>query len=109
MLSKRGIASIVPARCGCPEKDREFLVTSLLGCDGLVLIHGTNPEWLVRQWDQFRKVKPRRTSAPVGCRTVRGPAAGQAHSSPAALPGAHFIDCRTGLSEEQFDRFVSCL
>jgi len=108
MLSKRGIASIVPARCGSPEKDREFLVTSLLGCDGLVLIHGTNPEWLVRQWDQFRKVKPRRTSALKAVGLCEGPPPTK-HICELVLPGAHFIDCRTGLSEEQFDRFVSCL
>ena len=63
LLCKKGVASILPARCCSPEKVREALVESLIDCDALVMVHGDNPDWLVRQWEQFRKVKPKRSTS----------------------------------------------
>ena|SRR5271157_164105 len=108
LLCAKGVASILPARRCNPEKVREALVESLIGCDALVMVHGDNPEWLVRQWEQFRKVKPKR-SAPLKamCLCVSPPP--DREPCNLMVPGAHLIDCRSGVQEHLFDGLLNSL
>lgn len=108
LLCAKGVASILPARRCNPEKVREALVESLIGCDALVMVHGDNPEWLVRQWEQFRKVKPKR-SAPLKamCLCVSPPP--DREPCNLMVPGAHLIDCRSGVQEDLFDGLLNSL
>ena len=99
--------SIVPARCCSPEKVREALVQSLINCDAMVMVHGDNPEWLVTQWDQFRKVQPKRSTSLKAVGLCVSPPPGRESSAILMVPGAHLIDCRSGVQEELFEGFLS--
>jgi TIR domain len=106
VLCKKGVATILPARCCSPEKVREVLVESLIDCDALVMVHGDNPDWLVRQWDQFRKVKPKRSTSLKAVGLCASPPPGR-EACNLMVPGAHLIDCRLGVQEELFEGFLS--
>ena len=90
---------------------RKSLKTRMLECDGMLLVHGTNPEWPVLQWAQFRKVKAER-EAPicvVGLCDLPPPEKPNAAPDVLDLPSAHAIDCRDGLAADKFATFLRAL
>jgi hypothetical protein len=108
VLCNKGVTSLLPARRGAPERVREALVRSLVGCDALMMVHGDNPDWLVSQWDQFRKVKPKRTSSLKSVCLCDGPPPNREPCN-LVVPGAYQVDCRAGIREELFEGFLSSL
>jgi hypothetical protein len=108
LLCEKGVASILPARRGGPEKVRKALVESLIDCDALVMVHGDNPEWLVRQWEQFRKVHRKRSTSLKAVGLCVSPPPDREPCN-LMVPGAHVIDCRSGVKADVFDSFLSAL
>jgi hypothetical protein len=106
-----GIGTALPVRGATPEKMRKSLKTRMLECDGMLLVHGTNPDWPVLQWAQFRKVKAER-EAPIraiGLCDLPPPEKPNAAADVLHLPAAHVIDCRDGLAAEKFATFLRAL
>ena len=100
-----------PVRGATPEAMRTALKTRMLACDGIVLVHGNNPDWPVLQWDQFRKVKAER-EAPiqaVGLCDLPPPEKPMKADDVLDLPLAHVIDCRDGLTLDKFATFLRAL
>ena len=83
----------------------------MLACDGMVLVHGNNPDWPVLQWTHFRKVKAER-EAPiraVGICDLPPPDKPMKAADVLHIPSAHVIDCRDGLAAEKFATFLGAL
>ncbi len=76
----------------------------MLACDGMVLVHGTNPDWPVLQWTQFRKLKAEREApnCAIGLCDLPPPEKAMKVTDVLQLPSAHVIDCRDGLIPDKF-------
>ena len=105
LLLRRGVGYVLPNRSRRPAEARKALDTYLLNCDGLVLVHGTNPDWVFEQVIRFRKVKAKRESPikVVGICDGPPPEKEECHFG---LPGLRVINCRHGLDEEELNRFA---
>ncbi len=106
-----GIGTLPPVRGATPEAIRTALTTRMLACDGMVLVHGNNPDWPVLQWTHFRKVKAER-EAPIraiGLCDLPPPEKPMKADDVLHLPLAHVIDCRHGLAADKFATFLRAL
>jgi hypothetical protein len=106
-----GIGALPPVRGATPESIRTALKTRMLACDGMVLVHGTNPDWPVLQWTHFRKIKAER-EAPIraiGLCDLPPPEKPMKAADVLHLPSAHVIDCRDGLAPDKFVAFLRAL
>jgi hypothetical protein len=108
ILFQQGIAYVLPERGDAPSKVRDALEQYLVDCDALMLFHGTNPAWVVRQWDLLRKLKPRRKSPLRIIGLCDGPPPEKGDCT-FEFPGFQVIDCRRGLSDEAFRSFITSL
>jgi len=106
-----GIGTLPPVRGATPEAIRTALTTRMLACDGMVLVHGNNPDWPVLQWTHFRKVKAEREAAirAVGLCDLPPPEKPMKADDVLHLPLAHVIDCRDGLTPDKFATFLRAL
>jgi hypothetical protein len=110
-LEMQGIGALPPVRGTVPEATRAALKTRMLACDGMVLVHGNNPDWPVLQWAHFRKVKAER-EAPlraIGLCDLPPPEKPMKAGDVLQLPSAHVIDCRDGLAADKFTTFLKAL
>jgi hypothetical protein len=113
-LSAHGLVAFppVPIRGG-PESIRNALRTRMLNCDGMVLVHGANPDWPVLQWTQFRKVKAERESQIRAIAICDLPPPDRPMTADDVLnlpsPLGHVINCREGLAAEKFATFLKAL
>jgi hypothetical protein len=105
LLLGRGVGYVLPNRSRRPAEARKELDKRLLDCDGLVFVHGTNPDWVLAQVDRLLKVKPRRKSPikAVGIYDGPPPEKEECHFG---LPGLRVINCRHGLDEEELNKFA---
>ena len=107
----QGVGALPPVRGASPEEMRKTLRTKMLKCDGMILVHGNNPDWPVDQWTHFRKVKAER-EAPiraVGLCDLPPPERTVIATDVIQIPSAHVIDCREGLAVEKFATFLRSL
>jgi TIR domain len=111
VFEAHGIGALPPVRGTTPEAVRTALTTRMLACDGMVLVHGTNPDWPILQWTHFRKVKGEREvpiraialcDLPPPDRQIK--AADVLH-----VPSAHVIDCCAGVAPDKFATFLRAL
>ena len=70
-----GIGTMLPVRGAAPEAIRTVLKTRMLACDGMVLVHGNNPDWPVLQWDPFSQGQGGARGPDPRDRPLRPPAA----------------------------------
>jgi hypothetical protein len=105
LLFRHGIGYVLPNRSRRPAEARKALEANLLNCDGLVLVHGTNPDWVFEQVIRFRKIKSRRESPIKAIGICDGPPP-EKEECHFALPGLRIINCRDGLDEEEFNKFA---
>ena len=110
-FAAHGVGSLPPVRGIKPEAIRTALKTRMLACDGMILVHGTNPDWPILQWTQFRKVKAERESPIRAVGLCDLPPSDKPMSAADVLhiPSAHIIDCRDGLIPEKFATFLRAL
>jgi hypothetical protein len=101
-----GIGYVLPNRSRRPADARKALEEYLLNCDGLVLVHGTNPDWVLEQVIRFRKIKPRRESPIKAIGICDGPPPDKEERH-FGVPGLRVIDCRHGLDEDGLNQFAS--
>jgi hypothetical protein len=105
-----GIATMLPVQGATPEATRKALKTLMLACDGMVLVHGNNPDWPVHQWTHFRKVKAEREDPIRAIGLCDLPPPQKATTVDFLhLPSAHVIDCRDGLAADKFASFLRAL
>ena len=110
-FAARGVGALPPVRGTTSEAIRSALKTRMLACDGMILVNGSNPDWPVLQWTNFRKVKAER-EAPirvVGICDLPPPDKPMKAADVLNIPLAHVIDCRDGLIEEKFAAFLGAL
>ena len=105
LLFRHGIGYVLPNRSRRPAEARKALDEHLLNCDGLVLVHGTNPDWVFEQVIHFRKIKPRRESPIKAIGICDGPPP-EKEECHFGLPGLRVINCRHGLDEEELNKFA---
>jgi hypothetical protein len=107
----RGIGALGPVRGATPEEIRTALRTRMLACDGMVLVHGNNPDWPILQWTQFRKLKAEREAVhcAIGLCDLPPPEKPMKVTDVLQLPSAHVIDCRDGLIPDKFATFLRSL
>ncbi len=105
LLFRRGVGYVLPNRSRRPAEARKALDAYLLNCDGLVLVHGTNPDWVFEQVIRFRKVESRRESPIKAIGICDGPPP-EKEECHFGLPGLRVIDCRHGLDEEELNKFA---
>ncbi len=105
LLLGRGIGYVLPNRSRRPAEVRKALDAYLLNCDGLVLVHGTNPDWVFEQVIRFRKIKARRESPIKAIGICDGPPP-EKEECHFGLPGLRVINCRKGLDEEELNKFA---
>ena len=105
LLFRRGIGYVLPNRSRRPAEARKALDSYLLNCDGLMLVHGTNTEWVFEQVIRFRKIKPRRESPIKAMGLCDGPPS-KKDECHFGLPGLRVIDCRDGLDESALNQFA---
>ncbi len=105
-LFRRGVGYVLPNRSRQPAEARKALEKYLLNCDGLVLVHGTNPDWVLEQVMRFRKIKPRRESPIKAIGLCDGPPPDKQELH-FGLPDLRVIDCRHGLDEEELNQFAN--
>jgi hypothetical protein len=105
LLFRRGVGYVLPNRSRRPAEARKALDANLLSCDGLVLVHGTNPDWVFEQLMRFRKVKPRRESPIKAIGICDGPPP-EKEECHFGLPGLRVINCRHGLDEVELNKFA---
>ena len=105
LLFRHGIGYVLPNRSRRPAEARKVLEEYLLNCDGLVLVHGSNPDWVFEQVIRFRKIKPRRESPIKAIGICDGPPP-EKEKCHFELPGLRFIDCRHGLDEAELHKFA---
>jgi hypothetical protein len=108
LLVRRGITYVLPERSRPPAKARKALDDYLLDCDGLVLVHGTNPEWVSQQVIRFHKIKPKRKSPIKAVGLCDGPPP-EKEECHFGLPGLRVINCRNGLDENALNEFADQL
>jgi hypothetical protein len=108
VLFRRGIGYVLPNRSRRPAEVRKSLDTYLLNCDGLVLVHGTNPDWVFEQVIRFRKVRPRRESSIKAIGICDGPPP-EKEECHFGFPGLRVINCRHGLDEGELNKFADSL
>jgi hypothetical protein len=106
VLFHHGIGYVLPNQSCRPADARKALDGYLRNCDALVLVHGTNADWVFEQLMRFRKVKPRRESPIKAIGICDGPPP-EKEECHFAFPGVMFIDCRHGLHEEELNKFVN--
>jgi hypothetical protein len=106
-----GIGTLPPVRGTSPEIIRTALKTRMLSCDGMVLVHGTNPDWPVLQWNHFRKIKAEREVAirAVGLCDLPPPDKPMKAADVLQIPSVLVIDCCDGLAAEKFATFLKHL
>jgi hypothetical protein len=104
LLVRRGIVYVLPDRNRQPAKARKALDEYLLDCDGLMLVHGTNPEWISQQVVRFHKIKPRRKSPIKAVGLCDGPPP-EKEECRFGLPNLRVINCRNGLDEGALNQF----
>jgi hypothetical protein len=111
IFETHGIGALPPARGTTPEAIRTAMRTRMLACDGMVLVHGNNPDWPILQWTQFRKLKAEREApnCAIGLCDLPPPEKAMKVTDVLQLPSAHVIDCRDGLLPEKFARFLEAL
>jgi hypothetical protein len=111
LFASHGVGALPPVRGSAPDTIRAALKTRMLACDGMILVHGTNPDWPVLQWTQFRKVKAERDSPirAVGICDLPPPDRSISAADVLHIPSAYVIDCRDGLAEEKFAAFLKAL
>ena len=97
LLFRRGVGYVLPNRSRRPAEARKALDEYLLNCDGLVLVHGTNPDWVLEQVIRFRKIKPKARIPHQGHWHLRR-AATREGGAPLRAPGpeGHQLPLRTG-------------
>jgi hypothetical protein len=105
LLFRHGIGYVLPNRSRRPAEARKALDGYLLNCDGLVLVHGTNPDWVFEQVIRFRKIKPRRETPIMAIGICDGPPP-EKEECHFGLPGLRVINCRHGLDEEELNKFA---
>jgi TIR domain len=105
LLFRCGIGYVIPKRSRRPAEARKALEEYLLNCDGLVLVHGTNPDWVLEQVIRFRKIKPRRKFPIKAIGICDGPPP-EKEECHFGLPGLRVIDCRHGLDEDGLNQFA---
>jgi hypothetical protein len=105
LLFRRGIGYVLPKRSRQPAEVRKALDKCLLDCDGLVLVHGTNPDWVFEQVIRFRKIEPRRESRIKAMRLCDGPPP-EKEECHFGLPRLRVINCRNGLDEDALNQFA---
>jgi hypothetical protein len=105
LLFRHGIGYVLPNRSRRPAEARKALEEYLLNCDGLVLVHGSNPDWVFEQVIRFRKIKMRRESPIKAIGICEGPPP-EKEKRHFELPNLRVIDCRHGLDEAELHRFV---
>src|SRR5262249_21396492 len=108
LLFRRGIGYVLPNGSRRPAEVRKALDAYLLNCDGLVLVHGTNPEWVFEQVIRFRKIKPRRESPIKVIGLCDGPPP-EKEERHFGLRGLRVINCRNGLDENALNEFADQL
>jgi hypothetical protein len=108
LLFRHGIGYVVPERSRRPAEARKALERNLLNCDGLVLVHGTNPDWVLEQMIRFRKIKPKRELPVKAIGICDGPPPDKEERH-FGLPGLRIIDCRHGLDEDGLNQFANSL
>jgi hypothetical protein len=111
IVSAHGVGALLPVGGIAPEAIRTALKTRMLACDGMILVHGNNPDWPVLQWTQFRKVKAERETPirAVGICDLPPPDRPRTADDVLQIPSAHVIDCRDGLAAEKFATFLRSL
>jgi hypothetical protein len=77
----------------------------------LVLVHGTNHDWPVLQWNHFRKVKAEREVAIRAIGLCDLPPSDKPMKAVDVLqiPSVLIIDCCDGLAAEKFATFLKQL
>jgi hypothetical protein len=105
LLYDRGIGYVLPNRSRRPAEVRRALESCLMNCDGLVLVHGTNRDWVFEQVIRFRKIKPRRETPIKAISICDGPPP-EKEECHFAHPDLKVMDCRHGLNEQELNRFV---
>jgi hypothetical protein len=105
LLFQRGIGYVLPKLSRQPAEVRTALDSYLLNCDGLLLVHGNNPDWVFEQVIRFRKIKPKREFPIKAIGICDGPPP-EKEERHFGLPGLRVIDCRNGLNEEELNRFA---
>jgi hypothetical protein len=110
-FAEHGVGALPPVREIKPRAIRTALKTRMLACDGMILVHGNNPEWPVRQWTEFRKVKAEHKSPirAVGICDLPPPDRPLIAADVLPIPSVYVIDCRDGLVTEKFERFLKAL
>jgi hypothetical protein len=111
IFEARGIGALPPVQGATSEAIRTALRTRMLACDGMVLVHGNNPDWPILQWTQFRKLKAEREapSCAIGLCDLPPPEKPMKVTDVLQLPSAHVIDCRDGLVPDKFATFLRAL
>jgi hypothetical protein len=111
IFETHGIGALPPVRGTTPEATRMALRTRMLTCDGMVLVHGSNSDWPILQWSQFRKLKGEREAptCAIGLCDLPPPEKPMKVTDVLQLPHAHVIDCRDGLIPDRFTTFLSSL
>jgi hypothetical protein len=111
IFEARGIGALPPVRGTTPESIRAALRTRMLACDGMVLVHGSNPDWPILQWTHFRKLKAEREApnCAIGLCDLPPPEKVMKVTDVLQLPSAHVIDCRDGLIADKFAAFLGAL
>jgi hypothetical protein len=111
LINDQGIGTLPPARGDSPDAKRAALKMRMLACDGMVLVHGNNPDWPVCQWDHFRKVKAERQDPirAIGFCDLPPPDKPISVTDVLNIPTVHLIDCRNGLIPDQFATFLKAL
>jgi hypothetical protein len=106
-----GVGTLPPVRGPSSEEIRERLTTRMRVCDGMVLVHGNNPDWPVLQFTYYRKVKSQR-DAPIraiGICDLPPPDRPMKAVNVLRIPLLHVIDCCHGLAAHKFQGFLQAL
>jgi hypothetical protein len=111
VFEAHGIGALPPVRGATPEAIRAALTTRMLHCDGMVLVHGNNPDWPVLQWTHFRKVKAEREVPirAIALCDLPPPDRLMKVADILHVPSAHVIDCCAGVAADKFAAFLKAL
>ena len=92
-LSNKGFGILLPRRTGGAAEIRMSHENHLMLCDFLMLIYGSNPDWVVQQFVSYRRVKARRETRLKAVVVCDGPPALK-EDLPLKLPGMGVFTCR---------------
>ena len=92
-LSNRGFGILLPRRTGRAAEIRKSHENHLMLCDILMLIYGSNPDWVIQQFSSYRRVKARRETRLKAVVVCDGPPA-RKEDLPLKLPGMGVFTCR---------------